>query len=69
MKVSEVMTRRVIAILPEASISDAVKLMLKNQISGLPVIDDKRKADRYSNRRRPSPSSRNWYRTRAVALA
>jgi len=41
MKVSEVMTRRIISILPEASISDAVKLMLKNQISGLPVIDDK----------------------------
>jgi CBS domain-containing protein len=43
MNVSEVMTRRVISILPEASISDAVKLMLKNHISGLPVIDDKGK--------------------------
>ena len=42
MKVSEVMTRRIISILPEASISDAVKLML-NHISGLPVIDDKGK--------------------------
>jgi CBS domain-containing protein len=40
MKVSAVMTRRVISILPEASISEAVKLMLKNHISGLPVIDD-----------------------------
>jgi CBS domain-containing protein len=43
MKVSDVMTRRIISILPEASISDAVKLMLKNHISGLPVIDNKAK--------------------------
>ena len=43
MKVSDVMTRRVISILPAASISEAVKLMLKNHISGLPVIDDEGK--------------------------
>ena len=43
MKVSDVMARRVISILPEASILEAVKLMLKNHISGLPVIDDRGK--------------------------
>ena len=43
MKVSDVMTRRVISILPTAPISDAIKLMLKNHISGLPVVDSKRK--------------------------
>jgi CBS domain-containing protein len=37
------MTRRVISILPEASISEAVKLMLKNHISGLPVIEEEGK--------------------------
>ena len=39
MKVSEIMTRTVVSISPGASISEAVKLMLKNHISGLPVID------------------------------
>jgi CBS domain-containing protein len=39
MKISDVMTRRVISIAPEAGIRDAMELMLKNRISGLPVID------------------------------
>ncbi len=43
MKVSDVMTHRVISIAPDADIRDAVELMLKNRISGLPVIDDQGK--------------------------
>jgi CBS domain-containing protein len=39
MKVSDVMTRRVISVTPEASIDEAIRLMTANQISGLPVID------------------------------
>jgi CBS domain-containing protein len=39
MKVSDVMTRRVISVIPEASIDEAIRLMTANQISGLPVID------------------------------
>jgi CBS domain-containing protein len=39
MKISDVMTRRVISIGPDAGIRDAMELMLKNRISGLPVID------------------------------
>jgi CBS domain-containing protein len=38
MKVSDVMTRRVISVSPEATILEAIKLMLKHHISGLPVI-------------------------------
>lgn len=38
MKVSDVMTRRVISVSPEATIREAIKLMLKNHISGLPVV-------------------------------
>jgi len=40
MKASDVMTERVISIGPNASIQEAIKLMLENRISGLPVIDD-----------------------------
>ena len=43
MKVMDVMTRRVIAVAPEATIRDAVRLMLTHHISGLPVIEAKRK--------------------------
>lgn len=43
MKVSDVMTRRVISVSPQSTIADAGKLMLKNHISGLPVIDDAHK--------------------------
>ena len=43
MKVSDVMTKRVISIRPEATIRDAIKLMLKNHISGMPVINVKGK--------------------------
>ena len=40
MKVSDVMTRRVVSISPETSILVAADLMLKHHISGLPVIDN-----------------------------
>ena len=43
MKVSDVMTHRVISVAPDADIREAVELMLKNRISGLPVIDDEGK--------------------------
>jgi CBS domain len=39
MKVSDVMTSKVMSVSPEASIVDAIQLMLKKHISGLPVID------------------------------
>src|SRR5262252_1567879 len=41
MKVSDVMTREVVSIAPEASVLEAVRLMLQHNISGLPVIDAK----------------------------
>jgi len=39
--VSDVMTRRVISVSPEATILEAIELMVKHHISGLPVINDK----------------------------
>lgn len=39
MKAADVMTQRVVSISPDASIEEAVRLMLQNRISGLPVID------------------------------
>lgn len=39
MKVADVMTREVVSIAPEASVMEAVRLMLQHKISGLPVID------------------------------
>lgn len=39
MRASDIMTRRVITIGREASILEAVRLMLQNRISGLPVVD------------------------------
>lgn len=39
MKVRDVMTRRVITIAPEATVMQVVRLMLRNRISGLPVVD------------------------------
>ncbi len=41
MKVADIMTRRVVSVAPEATILDAVGLMLKHHVSGLPVIDDR----------------------------
>jgi CBS domain-containing protein len=43
MRVFDVMTRRVISVAPDARIEDAISLMLKHHISGLPVIDRKGK--------------------------
>jgi CBS-domain-containing membrane protein len=37
------MTKGVISIKPQATIVQAIKLMLKNRISGLPVIDQNEK--------------------------
>ena len=39
MKAADVMTREIISISPDASIIEAVRLMLQHKISGLPVID------------------------------
>ncbi|HLY55040.1 MAG TPA: CBS domain-containing protein [Stellaceae bacterium] len=41
MKVSEIMTTGVATVMPEASLGEAVKLMLDRRISGLPVVDGK----------------------------
>ena len=41
MKAKDVMTVSVISVDPEASIMQAIRLMLQNRISGLPVIDAK----------------------------
>jgi CBS domain-containing protein len=43
MKAADVMTESVISIGPDASIIEAVRLMLQDNISGLPVIDASRK--------------------------
>jgi len=40
MNVSDVMTPDVLSVRPDASVSAAAQLMLRKQISGLPVIDD-----------------------------
>jgi len=68
MKVQDVMTRRVVSIEPNASVLQAVRLMLQNKISGLPVVDGGgilvgivtegdflRRAETATERRRP-----NW---------
>jgi CBS domain-containing protein len=39
-KTSEVMTRDVVAIGPDAAVRDAIRLMLERRVSGLPVVDD-----------------------------
>jgi CBS-domain-containing membrane protein len=39
MNVSDIMTRRVISVAPDATVRNAVDLMLKHHISGLPVVD------------------------------
>jgi CBS domain-containing protein len=39
MKATDVMTREVVSIGPDASVLEAVQLMLQNRISGLPVVD------------------------------
>jgi len=39
MKAMDVMTREVVSVAPDASIMEAVRLMLQHKISGLPVID------------------------------
>ncbi|MGE3476539.1 MAG: CBS domain-containing protein [Rhodospirillaceae bacterium] len=38
MKVADVMTQEVISVTPDTTVSDAAKLMLKEHVSGLPVI-------------------------------
>jgi len=39
MKAVDVMTREVVSVAPDASVMEAVRLMLQHKISGLPVID------------------------------
>ncbi len=39
MKAADIMTPQVVTVRPETPVADAVKLMLQDQISGLPVVD------------------------------
>jgi CBS domain-containing protein len=39
MKAGDIMTARVVSISPEASVQEAIELMMRNHISGLPVVD------------------------------
>lgn len=43
MKVNEIMAREITSLSPEANAKEALDLLLKMKISGLPVIDDKNK--------------------------
>lgn len=43
MKVNEIMTKEVTSLSPETNAKEALDLLLKMKISGLPVIDDKNK--------------------------
>ena len=40
MRAHQIMTRKVITVKADTSIRDAANLMLKNHISGLPVVDE-----------------------------
>ena len=40
MKVSDIMTRRVVSVAPGATVLEAADLMLKHHVSGLPVVDN-----------------------------
>jgi CBS domain-containing protein len=39
MRAHQIMTRRVVTVSPEATVVEAAELMLRNRISGLPVVD------------------------------
>ena len=40
MNASDVMTRNILSVRPDASVAEAIRLMLDNHVSGLPVIDE-----------------------------
>jgi CBS domain-containing protein len=40
MNASDVMTRNILSVRPDTSVAEAIRLMLDNRISGLPVIDE-----------------------------
>ena len=43
MRVSDIMTEEVVSITPDATVAEAARLMIKERISGLPVIDGQRR--------------------------
>lgn len=40
MRVKDVMTKTVIGVLPQATVADALDIMMRSRVSGLPVIDE-----------------------------
>ena len=43
MPVREVMTRQVISVAPDATVDQVIELLLRHQVSGLPVVDDEQR--------------------------
>ena len=58
MLAGDVMTRKVISVASDASAMQAGALMLKHQISGLPVVDFERDPARHHQRGRLSAAGR-----------
>lgn len=63
MKAKDVMTRKVVAIGPDATVEEAARLMLANRVSGIPVVDAEGSlcgvvSEGDFLRRRPAPGDR-----------
>ncbi len=39
----DIMTKKVVTVCPKTKVKEAIQLMVKNEVSGLPVLDDKGK--------------------------
>ena len=53
MNASDVMTRNILSVRPDTSVAEAIRLMLDNRVSGLPVIDLLRRGETGTERHRP----------------
>ncbi len=69
MNAAEVMTRNVVTVARSAPIREAIRLMLDNKVSGLPVVDAGGKVDRHPDRRRSVAAQRDRHRAAALAVA
>ncbi len=55
MRAHQIMTRHVITVMPHTSITDAANIMLRCQVSGLPVMDEHGTLKGIVSERFPSP--------------
>ena len=66
MKAADIMATEVVTVTPESNVQEVAEILLKNRISGAPVVDPRGHVVGIVERGRPAAARGSGHRTRAL---